>query len=76
MRKPVTDKTEPAVTYLAARLRLGGSTISLVAHHGGNPKQTPASRDYRWLWRRQFIAREVAWDLLGQPYQLALSRAR
>ena len=73
MCKAVADKTEPAVTYLTARLWLIGSTISLVAHQG-DPRQTPASRDYRWLWRRQLVAREVAWDLLSQPYLLALAR--
>ena len=34
MCKAVTDKTEPAVTYLAARLWFVGSTISLVVHEG------------------------------------------
>jgi hypothetical protein len=41
MCKPVADKTEPAVTYLTARLWLIGSTISLVAHQGetqGKPR--------------------------------------
>jgi hypothetical protein len=35
MCKAVADKTERAVTYLAARLWFIGSTISLVAHQGG-----------------------------------------
>ena len=72
MCKAVPDKTEPAVTYLTARLWLIGSTIGLVAHQG-DLRQTPAFRDYRWLWLRQLVAREVAWDLLNQPYLLALA---
>jgi hypothetical protein len=72
MRTAVVDKTEPAATYLAARLWFVGSTIRLVAHHGGF-RQTPAYKDYRELQRGQWLAREVAWDLLGQRYLLALA---
>src|SRR5215831_16534689 len=39
MCKPVSDKTETAVAYLAARFWFVGSRISLVALHGVLPRQ-------------------------------------
>jgi hypothetical protein len=75
MRKPVADKTETAVAYLAARLWFVGSRII----HGFLPRQ-PGLRRHRRLWPGQFVAREVGWDLLKAIYWqikiVFLARAR
>ena len=67
MRKPVADKTETAVAYLAARFWFVGSRISHVTLHGFLPRQ-PGLRRHRRLWPGQFVAREVGWDLLKAIY--------
>jgi hypothetical protein len=73
MCKAVADKTEPAVTYLAARLWLVGSTISLVAHQGES-KANPGFQRLSVAVASTISFREVAWDLLSQPYLLSLAR--
>jgi hypothetical protein len=72
MCKSVADQTETSVAYRAARLWFVGSGISLVACHHGPPWAARLyAKDYRQLWREQFVGREADCDLLDQPYLLA-----
>jgi hypothetical protein len=74
MCKSVADQTETSVAHLAARLWFVGSGISLVACHRGPPWAARLkAKDYRQLWREQFVGREGGCDLFDHPYLLALA---
>jgi hypothetical protein len=65
MCKPVADKTETAVAYLAARFWFAGSKISHIALHEVLPGN-PGFYRHRQLWRVQFVARVADQNRLAQ----------
>src|SRR5262249_10865204 len=71
MCKPVADKTETAVAYLAARFWFVGSRIRLVAFHGVLPRQprltqtSPVTARTSLLAKSAGISRQIKIVLLG-----------
>ena len=70
----MSDKTEFAITDVTARRGFHGFTPSLVARHRRALPSQPGSmpKDYRRLYREQFLHRKRCCDLLYQPYLLGL----
>ena len=59
MCKPVADKTETAVAYLAARFRFVGFGISLVAFHGVPPQATRLTQTSPVVARTSLLAKSA-----------------